>query len=112
MRFEKLTELSKLGCRDFDPRVTIQQIKGTNLMGYFSWGVEKIGTIGKIGLLLKVNGHHHKGWVYITLGFMDTYNVYLLNNQYNVKSTIEDVYCDQLFEVIDNRIERIQQYVD
>jgi len=59
---------------------------------------------------LKVSGHHHKGWVIITLSFMDTYSVYIVTNKGEIKNEYHDVYFDQLTEIIDNRVEKIKDY--
>jgi hypothetical protein len=45
------------------------------------------------------------------LGYDDTYKVHIVSTQGNVKDTYEGIYFDMLFETIDNRIERISEYV-
>jgi hypothetical protein len=62
-------------------------------------------------LFLKVNGHHHSQYVLITLSWDDTYKVDYLNRNLKVIDTQENIYFDQLVEFIDNRIERIGEYV-
>ena len=110
MKQETYNELKKLTCRNFNPEETIQVLKGTNLWGFFSWGVSKMVRFDTVGLLLKVNGHFHKGWVFITLNFLDLYDVHLLNNQYKVIETITNIYFDELFDTIDQKIERLPEY--
>ena len=63
------------------------------------------------GLMFKVNGHHHKGYVLITLDWMDTYDVHLVTTHGNIVKSFEMVYFDMLVEIIDNNIERIEEYV-
>ena len=63
------------------------------------------------GLLMKVNGHHHKGYVFITLGYEDLHKVHIISTHGNVKQTIEGIFFDMLSEIIDNRIEKIKDYV-
>ncbi|MEI7425150.1 MAG: hypothetical protein WCK10_03465 [Candidatus Staskawiczbacteria bacterium] len=102
---------------DFQYKETIAVLKADFWM-FASWGCSKMGIEGKSEtnpdfvkmLLLKVNGHHHKGIVAITLEFNDTYTVHIINNRGRVLNTYTDVYFDQLFEVIDNRIEKIADY--
>jgi len=78
---------------------------------YWSWGVSKIINLNlNKGLLLKVSGNHHKGWVLITLDWTDTYNVDIISNKGEVIDHFDMVYFDMLSEIIDNRIERIPQY--
>lgn len=88
---------------------------------FLSWGCDKMiavestekdkyGTMAK-GLLLHVNGHHHKGFCLITLNGNDTYTFRLLNNQFNQKGeTVTDIYFDELFDRIDKLIEYIPAY--
>lgn len=77
---------------------------------YWSWGVSNKYNLNNKGLLLKVNGHHHKGFVLITLDWSDTYNVYILTKSLDVIAEYSMIYFDNLVEVIDNRIERIEAY--
>jgi hypothetical protein len=77
---------------------------------YWSWGVSNITNIDNKGLVMKVNGHHHKGYVFITLDWSDTYIVHIISTHGNILNTYEMVYFDMLVEVIDNRIEKIADY--
>lgn len=97
------------GQRDFNVTETLLVLRH-NRMTYWSWGVSKLLNMFDKGLCLKVSGNHHKGWVIITLSFMDTYSVYIVSNKGEVKNEYHDVYFDQLTEIIDNRIERIKEY--
>lgn len=102
--------VSTKGEREFDPKQTLEVLT-YNRMIYWSWGVSKLLNMFNKGLCLKVSGHHHKGWVVITLSFMDTYSVYIVSNKGEVLDEYLDVYFDELTEVIDNRIEKIPDYV-
>lgn len=96
--------------REFNPQETMQWLTANRIV-YFSWGTERVINLFNKGLLLKVNGHHHKGWVLITLAWNDTYTVRFFNQQYNqVKDTLTEVYCDLLQDTIDEVIERIDDY--
>jgi len=77
---------------------------------YWSWGVSKRMNLNDRGLLLKVSGNHHKGSVLITLGWDDTYCVYIISNSGKILNEYKEVYFDVLTELIDNRIERIKEY--
>lgn len=102
--------------RDFNPSETLQWLTADRAM-FWSWGVSKRIAIkdkeGRFtGLLLRVNGHHHNGWVLITLEWNDTYEVHLIKTNGTVVSSHEDIYCDVLAEFIDDKIERIPEYID
>ena len=101
--------VTKKGEREFDPRQTLEVLTHSR-MTYWSWGVSKLLNMFNKGLCLKVSGHHHKGWVVITLSYLDTYSIYIVSNKGEVKDEYHEVYFDQLTELIDNRIERIPEY--
>ena len=80
-------------------------------MAYYSWGAQRPTNLQNKGLLIKVSGYKHKGFVLITYNTCpDLYTVTLLNGQYNVKYISERVYCDELQERIDNLIEKQGSY--
>jgi hypothetical protein len=95
--------------RDFDP-LEIMKVLTYNRTIYWSWGVSKKINLDDKGLLLKVSGNLHKGWVLITLEWNDTYNVTIISNKGEIKETFTEVYFTELTEVIDNRIEKIKDY--
>ena len=97
--------------REFDTSQTLQVLTH-NKPVYWSWGVSQLFNCNNKGLFMKVNGHHHKDYVLVTLSWDDTYKVSYLDGNLNVIGTDEMVYFDQLVEVIDNRIERVSEYVD
>lgn len=95
--------------REFNLNETIK-VLSYNPSIFWSWGVSKRTNLNDRGLLLKVSGNHHKGSVLITLGWNDTYNVYIISNKGVIQNEYKEVYFDVLTEVIDNRIERIKEY--
>jgi len=95
--------------RDFDAKETLQVLT-INKSIYWSWGVSQ-RYADKNYLLLKVSGHHHKGYVLITLNYNDTYKVSIVSYRGKLLQTFDEVYFDQLTEIIDNRIEKIKDYV-
>ena len=97
--------------REFDFKETMQVLTH-NLPIYMSWGVSSRGQMDSKALILKVNGHHHKGYVVITLAWNDTYSVYLVSTHGNLVKEFQEVYFDCLTELIDNHIERIPEYKD
>jgi hypothetical protein len=95
--------------REFDPKETLKVLSYHKSI-YWSWGVSKLVNVDNKGLLMKVNGHHHKGYVFITLGYEDLYKVFIISTHGNIKDKYEGIYFDGLVEVIDNRIEKIKDY--
>lgn len=98
----------------FSPNETLQWLK-QNPIVTMSWGLHDPKVLRKdslvTGLIFKVNGHHHKGSVLITLAWDDTYTVRFINNHYQeVKDKLEMVYCDLLQNSIDEVIEQLPTY--
>ena len=98
---------------------TIQEqiLWSINKWEYMSWGIRQRVAIeyeGMATLALRVSGAVHKGWVYIGLNEgMDCYEVRLLNvARTKVKRTLEEVYCDNLGQVLDGLIERKAEWTD
>lgn len=104
-----LQVLKPLCQREFDPNETLKVLKHNPTI-FWTWGVSKMANVEDKGLLMKVNGHHHKGYVFITLAFDDTYSVHIISTHGNIKQTFDMVYFDVLTEIIDNRIEKIKDY--
>jgi hypothetical protein len=97
--------------REFDLIETMKVLKH-KIFIYFSWGVSKVANFEHKAMVLKVNARRHKAYVVITLAWNDTYSVYLLKTNGEVKKEFKEVYFDQLVEIIDNEIERIPEYKD
>ena len=52
-------------------------------------------------LRFKVNGHHHKGHVYVAVNGSDLYDVYLTTTRGNIVKEIKDIFPNKmLFEDI------------
>ena len=82
-----------------------------------SWGISKrIATVyqDRATLALRVSGVLHKGWVYISLDEgRDCYVVTLLSaNKGKVIKVRDEVYCEELGSVIDNLVERNEEWTD
>jgi len=95
--------------REFNTKETVQLLTAHGVI-FWSWGVSKFTNLANKGLLFKVRGNHHKGYVLITLGWNDTYCVYIINTHGKILDEYKEVYCDMLVDVIDNRIEYIKDY--
>lgn len=90
---------------------------GVTMSVQMSWGISKrIATLynDRVTLALKVSGVLHKGWVYISLDEgRDCYIITLLsNNKKKVMSVRDEVYCEELGSVIDNLVERKEEWTD
>jgi len=84
---------------------------------FWSWGVpSKSFVVDKINyptmVRFTVNGHHHKGHVYIFLNGSDLFDVFLTTSQGKIKNRTDEMglYFDQLVEWIDEMVERIPEY--
>ncbi|NDD83729.1 hypothetical protein EBZ38_05515 [bacterium] len=104
-----MTKLQKL---EFNTKETLSQLRCCSdyTLMFFSWGVTDIGFLsGTIecakGFCFRVRGRLFKGWVHIALNFDDTYIVTFISTQGNIKETLENVYCDELTEKIDEFVE-------
>ena len=75
-----------------------------------SWGFESPMVI-KLGLQFRVNGFKHKGLIRIVYDEgADLFDISLIGDDNFVKETIEGIYFDQLVEVIDDHVERVDNY--
>jgi hypothetical protein len=106
MELSKIQDLLKM---EFNVRETLS-VLSHNKPIFFSWGVSRLTNVMDKGLMFKVNGHHHKGYVLITLDWTDTYDVHLISTHGNIVKSFDMVYFDDLVEIIDNNIERIKDY--
>ena len=93
----------------------IREILLTQLMVVFSWGAHNFKAIGESeegegGLEFEVNGFKHKGGVRIILNWLDTFDIYLINQDDTLKEKIENVFVDSLINVIDHAIEKTDDY--
>ena len=91
---------------------------------FWSWGPSKFRAVRENqiqgidenylgGLLFYVRGMKHKGHVFVSLALNDTYTVSIGNvvkGQMKLKKQVNEVYFDQLGEIIDELIERQDAY--
>ena len=98
-----------LGDRPFDVSELFNALKGGGRI-IWSWGAHAWTAHKDKWLRFKANGHHHKGHVYITLAFDDTFTIYYTTTRGTIKGIDTNVYIDVLIETIDNKIEYIKDY--
>jgi hypothetical protein len=97
----------------------LDQIRATDRMALWAWGAkdfmalngsdDKAKEVSLGGVQFKVNGAKHKGTVVVNLMANDTYTVTIgsvRKGEWKVKTITDDVYCDNLMEIIDGLIER------
>jgi len=92
-----------------------QQLIGLGRIKVMSWGAHAwTGT--KDALLFKVQGHHFKGIVKITLTPMDVYQIEFFKGSNKAAQlgeaikTFDDVYFDDMVDIIDKYVEYIPAY--
>lgn len=107
-------EQIRKSCRNLNPNELLQLLQG-DIMKFWSWGVEKPTIDSKQDtrmLRFWVNGHHHKGYVYIFLNGADLFDVYLTNKDGKIvqKTPEMGLFFDQLVDWIDEKIEKISAY--
>ena len=87
----------------------IMQIFRAYAMVVFSWGFNTPTAIAN-GLRFKVQGFKFKGTVEVVYNEgTDLFEVKLIKNG-KVVETVEDVYLDSLVDVIDNHVEKVDNY--
>ena len=77
-----------------------------------SWGVDlkTVKTI-ELGLEFHVQGFKHTGLVRVTLNEgLDLFEVSLIDENGEIVNTIESVFCDNLVAVIDDTVEKCENY--
>ena len=91
----------------------IRDIFLTKLTTVFSWGAHDFESIPESeegGLIFSVNGFKHAGKVKVVLNWLDLFDVYLINQDGTLKEKIENVFVDSLINVIDNAVEKVEDY--
>ena len=75
-----------------------------------SWGAHKYTKFSEYTLGFKVQGHHLKGWVFLVVNGSDLFDIIYTNTRKKVVDVSTDVYLDNLIDVIDQRVEYIDEY--
>lgn len=101
-------------CRYLNPQELIALLK-FDLVKFWSWGVNPkkfvIDNQKDCRMFrMNVNGHHHKGLVYIFVNGADLFDVYLTNYKGKIKDIGTDIYFEDLVDWIDQKIEKIDEY--
>ena len=77
-----------------------------------SWGIDfKTVKAIELGLEFHVQGFKHRGLVKVTLNEgLDLFEVSLIDENDKIVNTIESVFCDNLVAVIDDAVEKCENY--
>jgi hypothetical protein len=77
----------------------------------WSWGASAWTKMNDQCLRFMVRGHQHQGHVYLAINGGDLFDIYLTTSQGLIKHIITDVFINELIDVIDRKVERIDTYV-
>lgn len=77
---------------------------------FWSWGASKFTNVQDYALRFKVQGHHHKGLVYMTVTYDDMYRIILTDTSNVIKEVLPDMFFDDVFDAMDEKIEKISAY--
>jgi hypothetical protein len=109
----EIINIKKASCREFDANELMSLLKSKGWSVFASWGAEHF-TVDKKNyptmFRMQVNGHHHKGHVYIFLSFLDLFDVYLTKKDGTIVQKVDGLFFDQLVDWIDEKVERIPEY--
>lgn len=109
---EKIEPLKIIkSCRDMDSKELLGFLCA-HKSKFLSWGPHNFVDIKGRGLRFNVQGHHHKGHVYLFVNGLDLFDIYLTSSHGTIKETISDIYLDDLFDILDKKIEWIDIYED
>lgn len=88
----------------------ILSILSMNKPVIMSWGFHKAKAIQN-GIVFNVNGFIHQGLVKVVYNMgADLFYITLINNKKEVTREIHHIYFDELIEVIDNAVEKVENY--
>ena len=98
-------------------KTMLSQIKYPNIVVFFTWGGTNFTAVQSNDdktepcLRFKVNGMKFKGYVHIFYNWADYYRVEFVSTHNNLKKVVDEVYFDSLQSVIDEYVEKIDEYV-
>ena len=98
-----------------DAKETMSQLYAGGKMKVWSWGLHNVISFINdkkecYAIKFTVQGRKFKGHIYIVLNGSDLYDIYYCSTHGNIKMIDNDVYCDMLTEIIDNKVEKIPLY--
>lgn len=101
---------NKITEEDFEMAKYILTILLSNRTVVMSWGTHNAKTI-KNGIRFQVNGFKHEGFVEIIYNHgRDLFDIKLISLENEVKKELNSIYFDDLLDVIDYAVERVENY--
>jgi len=101
---------TKITEEDFEMAKYILTILLSNRTVVMSWGMHNAKTI-KNGIRFQVNGFKHKGQVEIVYNIgKDLFDVKLISLENEMVKDIPSIYFDDLLNVLDDAVERVDNY--
>ena len=98
------------GKREMDVNLCLQQLTYKKFKS-MCWGITKRANIENKGLLIKVNGMKFKEWILITLNGLDWYEIDFVKSNGTVVKHLGDVFCEDMCDLVDDYIERLDTYI-
>jgi len=113
-QIKEVIDVKKASCREmYMP--DLMELLHSDFRKYVCWGARNFLVDKKQPTMFRmlVSGNLHKGYVYIFLNGMDLFDVYLTTTQGTIKDRTDEMglYFDQLVDWIDDKIERLPNYV-
>ena len=75
-----------------------------------SWGAHAWTKFNDHVLRFKVNAHRHKGHIYIAVNGKDLFDVWLTTTRGRILKAFNDIFIEDLINIIDKEIEYIEGY--
>ena len=98
-----------IGQRSFDINDLHKVITRANKIWLMSWAFRNpLIIVSDYVYRFRVSGHHHKGYVYIILGWDDTFTIYYTTLKNKVKKIAEMVYIDVYFQKTTNALDTLE----
>lgn len=107
-KIDVTTAFAKHRKMNVNEALQVLKMSGYKMM---SWGAHAFTNINDYALRFMVNGHHHKGHVYVCLNSLDYYEVILTSSQGTIKEHITDIGVEDLSRIIDEKVEKIDAYI-
>lgn len=103
---EQITQIMNES-HSFNVRELFQMFQPFSNSVVMSWGISKrIAIAGKL-CIMKVNGMLHKGYVILSYNAgTDLFNVHIVTTHGNIKAQYNDIYLEDLVDVIDSEVEK------
>ena len=108
---KNINELNEKNYREFySMQELVNELRG--LVKVWSWGPHAWTKMSKKLLRFKVEAHRHKGHIYIAVNGADYFDIFLTTTRGRILKTFTDIDISSLVETIDDKIEKIDAYVD